>query len=150
MIEKKPTFLVVEDNELDVEKIERGFSRLKILNQMVHVKDGYQALDILRGTNGATKLSPPFIILLDLNMPRMNGLEFLAELRADTSLSHAPVFVLTTSDRRDDIESAYKFNICGYIVKPVAMTQMIESLTTLNMYWSLSELPEGQRAYAAG
>lgn len=135
------TFLVVDDNELDVEKILRGFAKINVANQVVCAGNGYEAFDVLRGTNGREKIRTPFVILLDVNMPRMNGFEFLEELRADKSLAHAPVFILTTSDTQDDVDTAFRFNVCGYIVKPVAMDEMLEALATLNMYWTLSALP---------
>ena len=105
--------------------------------------DGYAALDILRGTGGKSRLNPPYIIFLDLNMPRMNGLEFLEALRNDSSIADAPVFVLTTSDRQADVTAAYRFNVCGYFVKPVAMSAMSDALATLKAYWNLSEFPDG-------
>lgn len=135
------TFLVVDDNELDFEKIRRGFKRLNITNPIVSATDGYGALDILRGTNGTQKLQWPYIVMLDLNMPKMNGLEFLDEMRKDNSIAHAPVFVLTTSDRQEDVAAAYRYNICGYIVKPIAMVAMIDALATLKSFWDLSEFP---------
>lgn len=135
------TFLIVEDNELDVEKIVRGFKRLKMPNQILSTTNGYEALDVLRGTNGKEKLAAPYIIILDLNMPRMNGIEFLETLRSDPDISSAPVFVLTTSDRQEDVAAAYRFNICGYIVKPIAMSAMFEALETLNSFWNLVEYP---------
>ncbi len=135
------TFLIVDDNELDVEKIKRGFKRLDLPNNIEAARDGYEALDRLRGSNGAKKLEWPYIIMLDLNMPRMNGLEFLEALRGDSSIAHAPVFVLTTSDRQEDVSAAYRFNVCGYIVKPIAMASMFEALATLKSFWRLSEYP---------
>ena len=141
MSRTETTFLIVDDNELDVEKIKRGFKRLDIPNKIVSATDGIGALDILRGSNDTKKLEWPYIVILDLNMPRMNGLEFLDALRSDSSISHAPVFVLTTSDRQEDVAAAYRFNICAYIVKPIAMTAMIEALTTLQSLWTLSEYP---------
>lgn len=144
MAGRETTFLVVEDNDLDVEKITRGIQRLKIINEIIRVKDGLEALDVLRGTNGKEKLMAPYIILLDLNMPKMNGLEFLEALRADRTIAQSPVFVLTTSDRQQDVEAAYRFNVSGYIVKPIKIDQMFEALSTLNMYWKLTELPLGE------
>ena len=141
MNNRPTTFLVVDDNELDVEKIMRGFSRINVSNQVVCAGNGYEAFDVLRGANGREKISTPFVILLDVNMPRMNGFEFLKELRADEALAHVPVFILTTSDTQEDVDTAYGFNVCGYIVKPVAMDKMLEALATLNMYWTLSALP---------
>ena len=137
-------FLIVDDNKLDVEKITRGFKRLDIPNRIVSATNGYEALDRLRGSNGTQKLEWPYIVMLDLNMPRMNGLEFLEVLRSDSSIAHAPVFVLTTSDRQEDIYAAYRFNVCGYIVKPIAMTAMFDALATLKSFWDLSEYPAGE------
>ncbi len=136
--------LVVDDNSLDVEKIIRCFSRLKIGNDIVHAEDGLEALGILRGNKSRKKLVPPYVVLLDLNMPRMNGLEFLEALRADDTLSHVSVFVLTTSDHQVDVEAVYKFNVSGYIVKPVKMEQTLDAFRNLNMYWNLTELPLGE------
>lgn len=143
MTDNATKFLVVEDNDLDVEKITRGFSRMNISNEVIRAVDGYDALDILRGSNGKTKIQAPYLIFLDLNMPKMNGLEFLEALRADNSISHSPVVVMTTSGRREDVEKAYAHNICGYVVKPAKIDQMFEALGTLNMYWSLCEMPHG-------
>ncbi len=141
MKEKTINFLVIEDNELDVEKISRGFRRLKIANRVTIAGDGYTALDMLRGNGAHEKLLGPLVILLDLNMPRMNGFEFLEILRADDAIKHLPVFVLTTSDRDKDIADAYRLNVCGYIVKPIELEQMFEAIGTLGMYWQLMELP---------
>lgn len=139
------TFLIVDDNDLDVEKMTRSFDKLRIVNPVVRARNGEEALDILTGSNGADKLLGPALILLDINMPKMNGLEFLAELRRHTEVANAPVFVITTSDRLDDVEEAYSHNVCGYIVKPIAMQQMFETLSTLNLYWNLTEMPEGNQ-----
>lgn len=133
--------LIVEDNELDVEKVERGFKRLNISSPIINAKNGFEALDILRGAKGKEKILRPFVILLDLNMPRMNGIEFLRELRKDDCLRNVLVFVLTTSDRQEDIEEAYQYNIAGYIVKPIKRTEMVAALERLHMYWNLCEHP---------
>ena len=141
MSEQTTGFLVVEDNDLDLEKIVRGFSRLKIQNEVIRAENGIDALDVLRGVNGREKPPTPCVVLLDLNMPRMNGFEFLRELRDDPEIAHTPVFVLTTSDRQQDINKAYEYGVCGYIVKPIEVTQMFEALGTLNAYWKLCETP---------
>lgn len=138
---KAATFLIIEDNELDAEKIVRSMRRVNMTNETIRVNDGEEALDVLRGTNGQTKLAAPYIILLDINMPRMNGLEFLKAIRADSNIGHSPVFVLTTSDRQQDIDAAYSYNVCGYVVKPVRIEQMVDALSALNSYWNLTELP---------
>ena len=135
------TILVVEDNELDVENLQRGFKRLKIGNPMVWAKDGLEALDILRDHDPVTGLKRPYVVLLDLNMPRMNGIEFLKELRQDARINDTPVFVLTTSDHRQDVQAAHQQNICGYIVKPLERSQMLDALSMLNTYWTVCELP---------
>ena len=140
-------FLVVEDNELDVEKIARCFKRLKIDNELIHARDGYEALDMLRGTGGKSLLAGPYVILLDLNMPRMNGLEFLKEVRSDESLLHTPVVVLTTSNRMDDIEAAYQNYVSGYLVKPMDIQQMYQTLGALKTYWDVCELPHGRATF---
>ncbi len=135
------TFLLVEDNELDVEKIQRGLARLRIDNPVIRARNGYEALDVLRGVDGTPPLGMPYIILLDLNMPKMNGIEFLQEIRRDPTLAGAPVFVLTTSDRSQDIEDAHRHNICGYIVKPMGVKDMVTALGALKTYLDLCEFP---------
>ncbi len=135
------TMLLDVDHALDVEKVQRGLARLRIDNPVVRARDGYEALDVLRGADGKRPLAMPYIILLDLNMPRMNGIEFLAELRRDRTLAGAPVFVLTTSDRRQDIADAHRHNICGYIVKPMRVKDMVTALGALKTYIDLCEFP---------
>jgi CheY-like chemotaxis protein len=137
-------FLVVDDNNLDFEKITRSFARLKIENEILRAHDGVEALEILRDERPDTSLKPPYIVLLDLNMPRMSGIEFLAEIRADKRLSSTPVFILTTSDHPDDILKAHNFNVSGYIIKPVQKEQMQEALSALNMFCSLCKYPTSQ------
>ncbi len=139
---KQATFLVVEDNDLDVEKIERGFARLKIPNPVIRARDGIDAFDHLEGRNGCEPVSRPLIILLDLNMPRMNGFEFLEKLRCERQYDNVPVFVLTTSDRGRDIEAAHQKKICGYIVKPLDRNLLLEALSSLDLFWSLCGQPE--------
>lgn len=143
-MKKQYSFLLVEDNSLDVEKVERSFKKLRILNPLINAKNGLEALDYIRGTGNKEKIEGPYIILLDLNMPKMNGIEFLSELRKDKEISSAPVFVLTTSDSKKDISEAHKYNVCGYIVKPIKRHQMLEALEVLNSFWELCEFPEGE------
>lgn len=130
--------LLVEDDQVDVMNVKRAFERNRILNPLQVASDGIQALEMLR--NGEIPVSRR-IILLDLNMPRMNGIEFLRELRADPELRLTPVIVLTTSnDERDRVE-AYNLNVAGYLLKPVTFVNFVELMATLNKYWSLVELP---------
>ena len=137
------TFLVVDDNNLDIEKVERAFKRLNIVNPLVRAKDGYAALEHLRGSERVTKLAKPYVVLLDVNMPRMNGIEFLRKLRGDSVLADTSVVVLTTSDRKQDVEAAYKNQVAGYIVKPITREDMVAALDALNAYWKLCVLPAG-------
>jgi CheY-like chemotaxis protein len=130
--------LLVEDDEVDVMNVRRAFERNKILNPLYVAADGIHALAMLR--NGGVP-SARRMVLLDLNMPRMNGIEFLRELRADPQLHSIPVVVLTTSnDDRDRID-AFNLNVAGYLLKPVTFVNFVELMATLNKYWSLVELP---------
>ncbi len=106
------TILLIEDDDVDAEGIRRGFRKKKWPHPVIHVHDGIEALERLRlGIPG------PLLILLDLNMPRMNGIEFLRELRRDPELRQAIVFVLSTSNDIKDRKAAYSFNIAGYLLK---------------------------------
>jgi CheY-like chemotaxis protein len=108
-------------------------------NPLFVANDGMEALDKLRGTNGIEKILPtPRIILLDLNVTRMNGLEFLKELRADKELHSANVFVLTSSEKDKDRIDAFNYNVAGYIIKPVTVESFIKAVATLKNFWKLS------------
>jgi CheY-like chemotaxis protein len=136
--------LLVEDDELDVMNVRRAFKKNNITNPLYVAGNGLEALDMLRGKPneaGQTMPRDRRIILLDLNMPKMGGIEFLRELRADPELSAITVIVLTTSDEERDKVSAYKFNVAGYILKPVTLSAFVEIMATLNKYWTVSELP---------
>ena len=143
MAGKMLNILLVEDDDLDVMNVQRAFRKNNILNPLFVAGNGLEALDMLRGTGGTAPALPleRRIILLDLNMPRMNGIEFLRELRADPALNLIPVIVLTTSDEDRDKVEAFQLNVAGYIVKPVTLAHFIETMATLNKYWTLSEIP---------
>ena len=130
--------LLVEDDKVDVMNVERAFQKSHIVNPLYLAVDGEDALERLRG--GEVPLSR-LLVLLDLNLPRMNGIEFLRELRRDEALRHLPVVVLTTSDDERDRTEAYNLNVAGYIVKPVTFLNFMEAMATLNKYWTLVELP---------
>jgi len=130
--------LIVEDDEVDVMNVQRAFRKNNIANPLFVAGNGLEALELLRGGKVPRDRR---IILLDLNMPKMNGIEFLRELRADPELLPTPVIVLTTSnDERDRIE-AYNLNVAGYLLKPVTFSNFCETMATLNKYWALVELP---------
>jgi CheY-like chemotaxis protein len=130
--------LLVEDDEVDVMNVRRAFRRNNIANPLFVAGDGEEALRKLRDGEIPAERR---IILLDLNMPRMNGIEFLRELRADPALAPTTVVVLTTSnDERDKID-AYNLNVAGYLLKPVTFNNFCEVMATLNKYWTLVEMP---------
>jgi len=134
--------LLVEDDELDVMNVQRAFKKNNITNPLYVAGNGLEALDALRGKGrGPHVPATRRIILLDLNMPRMGGIEFLRELRADPELGMITVIVLTTSDEERDKVEAYKLNVAGYILKPVTLQAFVEIMATLNKYWTVSELP---------
>lgn len=138
MAEKQLNILLVEDDQVDVMNVKRAFHKNRIVNPLFVAGDGLEGLEMLR--NG-TVPSERRLVLLDLNMPRMNGIEFLRALRRDPELQFTPVVVLTTSnDERDKIE-AYNLNVAGYLLKPVTFVNFVEVMATLNKYWSLVELP---------
>lgn len=133
--------LLVEDDEIDAEVIMRGFYAQRIANPFTLVSDGIEALGVLRGANGFPRLPRPYMILLDINMPRMNGLEFLEVLRADPELAQSVVFVLTTSNRDEDMMAAYKHQIAGYLLKSRAGKDFVDLITLLDSYWRIVEFP---------
>ena len=142
-MENRPlNMLLVEDDELDVMNVQRAFKKNNISNPLFTAGNGIEALAMLRGEPGFTAVpTTRRIILLDLNMPKMGGIEFLRELRADPELAATTVIVLTTSDEDRDKVEAYKLNVAGYILKPVTLQAFVEIMATLNNYWTVSELP---------
>lgn len=138
---KDVTFLLVEDDDVDVMGMRRAFSQLKIANPMVVTRNGLEALAALRGEGGFDRVETPFIILLDLNMPKMNGIEFLDEIRKDPKLKTSVVFVLTTSSQDRDRVSAYERNVAGYVVKAKPMESFLDALNMIDHYWRVVELP---------
>jgi CheY-like chemotaxis protein len=130
--------LLVEDDEVDVMNVRRAFQRNHIANPLFVAGNGVEALEML-GSGQIPRERR--IVLLDLNMPRMNGIEFLRALRADPALAATPVVVLTTSnDERDKVE-AYNLNVAGYLLKPVTFGNFCEVMAALNKYWTLVEMP---------
>lgn len=133
--------LLVEDDEVEAMALKRAFKQQKIENPIIVAKDGLQALATLRGEDGCQAIERPYIILLDLNMPRMNGIELLDELRADADLRDSVVFVLTTSATEEDKVKAYKFNVAGYMVKSDVGEKYNKVIAMLNAYWDVVALP---------
>jgi CheY-like chemotaxis protein len=130
--------LLIEDDEVDVMNVQRSFKKNNISNPLFVAGNGVEALEMLR--NGSVP-SQNRLILLDINMPKMNGIEFLRVLRADPVLRSSPVVVLTTSnDDRDRMES-FQLNVAGYLLKPVTFSSFVELMLALNKYWMLVEMP---------
>ena len=143
MEEKMINILLVEDDEVDVMNVKRAFKKYKITNPLFVAGNGIEAFSMLRSQNNLPPEVPESrrLVLLDLNMPKMNGLEFLKEIRKDDKLKRTPVIVLTTSDEDKDRIEAYNLNVAGYILKPVTFTNFAEVMVALNKYWTLCEMP---------
>lgn len=134
--------LLVDDDEVDVQGLKRAFTKSRIGNPITVARDGIEALELLRGENGKTKIPKPHLILLDLNMPRMNGLEFLEAIRADDDLKSAVVFMITTSKAEEDKARAYGHNVAGYIVKQDPANTFMQAVSMLEHYWKIVEFPQ--------
>lgn len=143
MDEKIINILLVEDDEVDVMNVKRAFKKYKITNPLYVAGNGIEALTMLSPQNGKPPVVPTSrrLVLLDLNMPKMNGLEFLHKIREDNALKRTPVIVLTTSDEDKDRIEAYNLNVAGYILKPVTFANFAEVMVALNKYWALCEMP---------
>jgi CheY-like chemotaxis protein len=135
---KTLNILLVEDDAVDVMNVQRAFKKSNIQSPLYVANNGVKALEMLR-----TRAVPSSnrLVLLDLNMPMMNGIEFLRVLRTDPELRSTPVVVLTTSnDDRDRVKS-YQLNVAGYLIKPVTFPAFVELMAALNTYWTLVEMP---------
>ena len=131
--------LLIEDSDLDVEILKRGLRKMGASGSLVRARDGLEALDILTADVNARSLPRPYVILLDINMPRMNGHEFLEVLRRTEPIKDAQVFVFTTSDSKKDVGRAYQNNASGYIVKPNSSSELSNILESLQRFWSICE-----------
>lgn len=137
MRNKKP-ILLVEDDRIDAMTVQRALKDIKVLNQLIIRENGEEALAYLRDDTNVK----PAIILLDLNMPRMNGIEFLQAAKSDNSVKDIPVIVLTTSHGEWDRIQSFNLGAAGYMVKPVDYSQFVEVIRIIDLYWTLSELPD--------
>lgn len=144
MPDRTVNVLLVEDDEVDVMNVQRAFRCNNIQNPLYVAHNGLEALTMLRNQLSQPDATMPDhrrVVLLDINMPKMNGLEFLRELRQDDTLKSIPVVVLTTSDADQDRLEAYRFNVAGYILKPVTFSTFAEVIASLNQYWAICEIP---------
>ncbi|NER11592.1 Response regulator receiver domain-containing protein [Muriicola jejuensis] len=130
--------LFIEDDAIESMKLNRTISKWPVKHKIIQAKNGEEALDIL---NGPEKL--PDIILLDLNMPRMNGIEFLRILKDDAELRYLPTVILTTSQNRADLLECYRIGIAGYIIKPLKYEDYEDKIQKLIAYWEVNELIKG-------
>ena len=137
MMRTNKPILLVEDDEVDVLTVRRAFRELKVANPLAVASNGEEALELLR-ESGAKR---PALILLDLNMPRMSGLEFLRRARTNGCAKGIPIVVLTTSRQDQDVVRGFEYNVAGYMVKPVDYRKFVEVMEAIDLYWTLSELP---------
>jgi len=131
------SILLVEDDVVDMMSVKRALKDIKVTNPLIHVENGVDALEYLKSHEN----EQPAIILLDLNMPKMNGLEFLTIMKKDDHLKRIPVIVLTTSQGELDKVQSFDLGVAGYMIKPVDYQQFVDVMRTIRLYWTLSELP---------
>lgn len=129
--------LLVEDDQVDVMTIKRALKEIHVVNPVAHVENGEDGIAYLRDE---TK-EKPCLILLDLNMPVMNGIEFLQVVKQDEHLRRIPVIVLTTSEEQQDKMNSFNLGVAGYMAKPVDYRQFVEVMRSIDMYWTISEMP---------
>lgn len=137
MTSREISILLVEDDEVDQINVKRAFKKNRVSNSLFIAQNGIEALNMLR--SGEISLNPNPIVLLDINMPKMGGIEFLREIRNDEKLRSLTVFILTTSNDDRDKLAAYDLNVAGYILKPVLFEDFVRSVKTLGDYWGIVE-----------
>lgn len=132
------TILLVEDDPAHAEIVRRNFDDFHLVNRMVHVSDGQAALDYLYQREGfadAAQCPAPGLVLLDLRLPKVDGLEVLKIIKADPGLQHIPVVILTTSEAESDMAKAYSHHVNSYLVKPVEFDRFVALMRSLGYYW---------------
>jgi len=144
------TILLVEDDDGDAQAVRRAFEKARIVNEILRAVDGIEALDILKGANGKSKPRAPFVLFVDINMPRMNGIELIRAMRQDEELRPCIVFVLTTSKSEEDIMAAYDLNVAGYIVKETAGRDFLSLVDLMGAFARIVELPLTMRIRGVG
>ncbi len=130
--------LLVEDDQVDAMTVKRALKDINITNRLDITSNGEEALNFLKNSDN----EQPGIILLDINMPKMNGIEFLQIAKNDEDLKKIPVVVLTTSKEDRDRVDSFKLGVAGYMIKPIDYMKFVEVVKTIDLYWSLSELPD--------
>jgi CheY-like chemotaxis protein len=133
--------LLVEDDDGDAKALARAFKKARIANNIVRALDGVDALEILKGVNGKAQPPSPCILLVDLNMPRMDGIELIRTLRSDEQWKRSVIFVLTTSKRDEDKQAAYDLNVAGYISKATVAEDFLSLISFIDLYVCIVEMP---------
>jgi CheY-like chemotaxis protein len=133
--------LLVEDDDGDAKAVERTFLKARIANPILRARDGVEALEMLKGTDEQPRLEPPYLLLVDMSMPRMNGIQLVQAIREDPDLHDAVIFMLTTSNRAEDKQAAYSMNVTGYILKEKAGEDFLKLFTLVETYWRIVEMP---------
>jgi CheY-like chemotaxis protein len=139
-MEKPKPILLVEDDNVDAMTVKRAMRDLKVGHSVIHLVNGEEAMKYLTSPD----TEKPFLVLLDLNMPKMNGIEFLKVMKTNSELKTIPVIVLTTSKEQRDILSSFELGASGYMVKPVDYSKFVEILSKVMIYWNSSELPKNE------
>lgn len=140
MIDKVVNILLIEDDSLDIMNVQRTFKKMNIIHKLYVAKNGQEALSLLKG-EGVDKIHPlPSLIMLDINMPKMDGFEFLSILRNDDELKDIKVFIMTTSDQEDDKNMAKALGVSGFIVKPLNFTNPASSMDNFSLMIDLLNL----------
>jgi CheY-like chemotaxis protein len=138
------TILLVEDDDIDVQTVERGLSAARIANPIVRARDGVEALEMLTGSNGREKLQPPYLLLVDIRMPRLDGFGLVRAIRGNRMLQRTIVFMLSTSDSNRDRMAAYDSHVAGYITKSNAPDQFLRLAKMLEYYLLIVSPPPTQ------
>jgi len=141
MMRNSKPILLVEDDSVDAMSVRRALNELEVPNGLVHKVGPKEALEYF----GTARNEKPCVILLDLNTPKMNGFEFLKIVKADDLLKKIPVVILSTSGDKTDILKSFKRGVAGYMVKPIDYKEFVEKIGAINLYWTLSELPNGDQ-----
>jgi CheY-like chemotaxis protein len=131
--------LMIEDDQIDAMTVKRALKELHVANPVAHVENGEAGLAQLRAPDKSFR---PCLILLDLNMPIMGGIEFLRAVKSDAELRRIPVVVLTTSEEQRDKVESFNLGVAGYMRKPVDYRQFVETIRAIDAYWTVSEFPE--------
>lgn len=138
---KDKAILLVEDNADDIDLTKRAFKKANIKNELVIAEDGQEAIDRLFGGKNGEQPLRPVVTLLDLNLPKIGGLEVLRRIRKDDKTKHLPVVVLTSSNEESDLVESYDLGVNSYIRKPVDFKQFVDAVTTLQLYWMVLNQP---------